>query len=122
VILLTQRLGAAQAVPCNLGIDVEADGSAEAARHARAIQLVPDMLRTLFNVCAYDAGNMHEVDLVTPGDTLSRSELYDFRRQLRRIQCQDETPEPIKDLASVFLIFLDEDNTLFRNNGHPEGE
>jgi hypothetical protein len=94
-------------------IDIEAEGVKEAAPQARAIQLTPGMSATVFDVWAYGAGKMHRIDLVTQTDRLDRDELVAVRAGLRLLQCKPDMPQSIHDVATVMLIFLDEDNKLF---------
>jgi hypothetical protein len=95
-------------------IDIEADGTKEAAQQARAIQLTPGMWATVFDVWAYGAGKMHRIDLVEEPDRLDRDELFAVRAGLRLLQDKPDTPPSIQDLATVMLIFLDGDNKMFR--------
>jgi hypothetical protein len=94
-------------------IDIEAEGVKEAAQQARAIQLTPDMSATVFYVWAYGAGKMHRIDLVEQAGRLDRDELLAVRAGLRLLQCKPDMPPSIQDVATVMLIFLDEDNKLF---------
>jgi hypothetical protein len=94
-------------------IDIDAKGPKEAALEARAIQLTPGMSATVFDVWAYGAGKMHRIDLVEEPDRLDRDELVAVRAGLRLFQCRSDMPPSIQDVATVMLIFLDEDNKLF---------
>ena len=57
-------------------IEIEAEGPREAAQQARAIQLIPGMSATAFDVWAYAAGKMHRIDLVEEPGRLDREELF----------------------------------------------
>jgi hypothetical protein len=59
-------------------IDIEAEGPKEAAQQARAIQLIPGMSATVFEVWAYAAGKMHRIDVVEEPAKLDRDELFTF--------------------------------------------
>jgi hypothetical protein len=100
-------------------IDIEAEGPKAAALQARAIQLIPGMSTTVFDVWAYAVGKMHRIDLVEEPDRLARDELFAVRAALRLLQCNPDTPPSIRDIATVMLIFLDKDNTDF--NGMDRG-
>jgi hypothetical protein len=90
-------------------IEIEADRPKEAAQQAKAIQLTPGMSATVFDVWAYAAGKMHRIDLVEEPDRLDRDELFAVRAGLRLLQCKPDMPQSIQDVATVMLIFLDED-------------
>jgi hypothetical protein len=95
-------------------IDIEAEGPKEAAQQARAIQLIPGLSATVFDVWARAAGKMHRIDLEEEPDRLDRDELFAVRAGLRLLQCQPDTPPSIQDLATVILIFLDRDNMMLK--------
>jgi hypothetical protein len=93
-------------------IDIEATSPKEAAQEARAIQLTPGMSATVFDVWACSAGKMHRVDLMEQPDRLDRDELFAVRAGLRLLQCNRETLPSIQELATIILIFLDQDNMI----------
>jgi hypothetical protein len=95
-------------------IDIDAEGPKEAAHEARMIQLTPGMSATVFDVWAYGAGKMHRIDLVEQPGRLDRNELFAVRAGLRLLQCNPVTPLSIQELAAIILIFLDEDNMMFK--------
>jgi hypothetical protein len=59
------------------------------------------------------AGKMHRIDLVEEADRLDRDELFAVRAGLRLLQCDPDTPPSIQELATMLLIFLDQDNKMF---------
>jgi hypothetical protein len=95
-------------------IEIKADSPMEAAKEARVIQLTPGMSATIFDVWAHTAGKMHRIDLIDEPDRLDRDELFAVRAGLRLLQCKADTPPSIQDVATVMLIFLDQDNMLFK--------
>jgi hypothetical protein len=93
-------------------IDIHAEGPTEAAQQARAIQLIPGMSATVFDVWAYAAGKMHRIDLVEEPDREDRDDLLAVIAGLRLLQCNPDTPPSIQELATVILIFLDRDSVI----------
>jgi molybdopterin-biosynthesis enzyme MoeA-like protein len=98
-------------------IEIEAEGPKEAAQEARTIRLTPGMSATVFDVSAHAAGKMYRIDLVEEPDRLDRYELFAVKAGLRLLQCNPKTAPSIRELASIILIFLDEDN-LMSKRGH----
>jgi hypothetical protein len=102
-------------------IDIEADGPRAAAQQARAIQLIPGMSATVFDVWTYVSGKMYRIDLVEEPDRLDCGELFAIRAGLRLLQCKPGTPLSIWKLANVILTFLDDyDMLLSRVDREPE--
>jgi hypothetical protein len=95
-------------------IDIDAEGTEEAARAARSIQLTPGMSATVFDVWEQIAGKMHRIDLVEEPDRLQRDELVAVRACLRLLQCEPDIPRPIQDVAAVMLIFPDREIKMFK--------
>jgi hypothetical protein len=95
-------------------IDIDADGPKEAAHEARAIQLTPGLSATVFDVWAYVAGKMHQIDLAAEADRLEYEEMSAIRGGLRLLQCRPDVPPNVQELATLILIFLDKDNMIFK--------
>ena len=95
-------------------VEIDADNPAEAAQKARAIQLTPGMSATVFDVWAHVAGKMHRIDLEYEPDRLDRDEFFAVRAGLRLLQCRRALPPSIRDVATVMLIFLDQDNMILK--------
>jgi hypothetical protein len=93
-------------------IEIEADSPKQAAQEARVIQLTPGMSATVFDVWAHGTGRMHRIDLIEQPDRLDRDELFAVRAGLRLLQCNQDTPQSIQELATIILIFLDRDNMI----------
>jgi hypothetical protein len=70
------------------------------------------MSAAVFDVWAYTAGKMHLIDLVDEPDRLDHDELFAVRAGLRLLQCKPDTPPSIRELATIILIFLDNDNMI----------
>jgi hypothetical protein len=96
---------------------VHADGPEQAAEQARALQLNSAMPATLFSVWDYHHLKMHRVDVDEPPNQLDNGALATVRTALRRLQCARHLEPGIKDLVSVMLIFLDEEDGKLRNGG-----
>jgi hypothetical protein len=82
-------------------IDIDAEEPKEAAQQVRAIQLAPGMSATVFDVWAHAAGKIHRIDLVEELDRLDRDELFAVRAGLRFLQCNQETPPSVQELARM---------------------
>jgi hypothetical protein len=95
-------------------IDIHADTPKHAAQDARAIQLNPDMPATVFDVWDHVKQRMHRVDLSSATGRLETAELTSLRAHLRSLQCAPDLPSDIRDVVSVMLIFLDEEEGFFR--------
>jgi hypothetical protein len=96
---------------------VHADGPEHAAEQARALQLNPATPATLFSVWDYHNLKMHRVDVDQPDNQLENGALAAIRTAFRRLQCANHLEPAIKDLVSVMLIFLDEEEGKSRSGG-----
>jgi hypothetical protein len=67
------------------------------------------MPATLFEVWDHARQKMHRVDLAAPAGRLDQSEMLSIRATLRWLRCAPELRPEMKDLLSVMLIFLDEE-------------
>jgi hypothetical protein len=90
-------------------IDIHADSPKQAVEEARAVQLRLDMPATVFEVWDYARHKMHRIDLAAAAGRLSRVEMASVRAAFRRFQCTPDLKPDLKDLVSVLLIFLDEE-------------
>ena len=95
-------------------IDIHADTPKHAAQEARAIQLNPDMPATVFDVWDHAKQRMHRIDLTSATGRLETAQLTSLRATLRSLQCAAELPAGIRDVVSVMLIFLDEEEGFFK--------
>jgi hypothetical protein len=93
-------------------IQIEADSPEEAARHARAAQLRPDMPATVFEVREHAGKRMHRVDVAGHAGMLDRTELTAIRARLRLLQCRPDVHPAVREIAPVLLIFLDREDWI----------
>jgi hypothetical protein len=97
-------------------IDIDAGSPQQAVQLARAIQLNPIMPATVFDVWDHVKQRMHRIDFGSPTDSLDRAELGSVRTALRLLQCTPDLHSGMKDIVSVMLIFLDEDDGFFKRS------
>ncbi len=98
-------------------IEVEADSPRQAADEARAIQLRADAPATIFDVWEYGRQRLHRIDIIEEMGRLESGELTFLRAHLRLLQCSPALVANTRDLVSVMLVFLDEEEGFLRRCG-----